>query len=91
MKGKIIASSLYLVIGFVLFAVVFIFGLIALLSVLFGSVRGYGTESINVSASQKIELIDTSFNSQRAGDGYACKRCCRSTAKSVTGADHESA
>ena len=44
MKGKIISSSLYLVIGFGLFAVVFIFGLIALLMLMFGSLPVHGAE-----------------------------------------------
>jgi hypothetical protein len=35
MKGKRIASGLYLGIGFILFAVVFIFGLIAIMSLFF--------------------------------------------------------
>jgi hypothetical protein len=44
MKGKIAESSLYMVIGFVLFAVVFIFGLTALLMLAFGSLPVHGAE-----------------------------------------------
>jgi len=46
MKYRIIASSFYMIVGFILFAVVFIFGLIALLSVLFGSLSSHSAESI---------------------------------------------
>ena len=50
MKTKIAVPSLYLVIGFALFAVVFIFGLIVLLSLLFGSFSLHGAEFTNVHA-----------------------------------------
>lgn len=48
MNGKIISSSLYLAIGFVLFAVVFIFGLTALLMLMFGSLPVHGAELSSV-------------------------------------------
>jgi hypothetical protein len=48
MKAKIVVPSLYLAIGFALFAVVFIFGLIVLLSLLFGSFSVHGAEFTNV-------------------------------------------
>ena len=50
MKNKLIASSLSMVVGFALFALVFIVGLIILLSLLFGSLKVHGAESTNVSA-----------------------------------------
>jgi hypothetical protein len=48
MKGKIIAGSLYMIIGFVLFAVVFVFGLTVLMSLMFGSLPVHGAELTNI-------------------------------------------
>jgi hypothetical protein len=75
MKNKIFASSISMVIGFVLFAAVFIVGLVVLLSLLFGSLSVHGAESTNVPA------LGASYNT---GAHFASYLACHFSGESIS-------
>jgi len=47
MKERMVPTVISLLIGFVLFAIVFVFGLMALISAFFGSLNLHGAETLN--------------------------------------------